>query len=115
MHNDIPILQKIYDFYCELYLTVEKMPKKDKYILGGKIQKITLDLMELIITASYAQRDNKVSFLNQAAVKLDLLKTLVRLTENLHAIPTKKYLLLEEKLQEIGDNINFGMLSVTRL
>ena len=60
MNHDAPIVQKIYDFYRDLYLAVEKMPKKDKYALGEKTQKLTL------------------------------------------ATDTKKYLHLEEQLQEIG-------------
>lgn len=78
------------------------MPKKDKYTLGEKTQKTTLDLMELLIEASYVEKTRKTSALDNAAVKLDLLKTLVRLAQDLKALPTNKYLLLEEKLQEVG-------------
>lgn len=78
------------------------MPKKDKYTLGEKTQKTTLDLMELLIKASYVEKTNKTSALDQAAIKLDLLKTLVRLAQDLKAMPSNKYLLLEEKLQEVG-------------
>lgn len=102
MQSETPILQKVYDFYRELYLAIEKMPKKDKYTLGEKTQKTTLDLMELLIEASYVEKIKKASALDEAAIKLDLLKTLVRLAQDLKAMPTNKYLFLEEKLQEIG-------------
>lgn len=81
---------------------VEKMPKKDKYTLGEKVEKTTLDLLELLIAASYYQKNEKSTILNKASVKLDLLKILIRLTNDIKATPMKKYLLLEEKLQEIG-------------
>lgn len=100
--NDIPIIQKIYDFYKELYLEVEKMPKKDKYTLGEKLEKTTIDLLELLIAASYNQKNQKLIYLDRANVKLDLLKILVRLAQDIKTIPTKKYLHLEELLQEIG-------------
>lgn len=100
--SDIPIIQKIFIFYSELYLIVEKMPKKDKYTLGEKAQKTTLDLMELALKAGYADKTRKVSALDEAAVKLDLLKLLIRLAEEIKSIPTNKYLALEEKLNEIG-------------
>ena len=100
--NDAPIIQKVYDFYREFYLAVEKMPKKDKYTLGEKVQKTTLDLLELLIAASYCQKSEKAGILNKASVKLDLLKILIRLANNIQAIQMKKYILLEEKLQEIG-------------
>lgn len=70
--------------------------------MGEKTQKTTLDLMELLIEASYTEKGKKIFALDQAAVKLDLLKILIRLAQDLKAIPTNKYLLLEEKLQEVG-------------
>jgi len=100
--NDTPIILKTYDFYKELYLIVEKMPRKDKYTLGEKLQKTTLDLIELFIAASYVDRTKKSSYLEKATVKLDLLKILIRLSNEIKATPTKKYLFLEEKLQEVG-------------
>jgi len=102
MQNEIPIIQKVYDFYCELYLAAEKMPKKDKYTLGEKLSRTTLDLMELLIMAGYADKEAKNIFLGKANAKLELLKILIRLAEEIKAINTKKYLLLQEKLQETG-------------
>ena len=102
MQNEIPIIQKVYDFYRELYLSVVKMPKKDKYALGKKLDNTTLDLMELLIMASYTNKENKHIFLAKANAKLELLKIFIRLAEDLEAINTKKYLLLQEKLQETG-------------
>ncbi len=78
------------------------MPKKDKYTLGEKTQRATLDLIELLIEAGYQEKFKKRAILDRAAVKLDLIKLIVRLGQDLKAIPTNKYLSLEEKLQEIG-------------
>ncbi len=102
IQNETPIIQKVYDFYKELYLTVEKMPKKDKYTLGEKLETTTLDLIESLIAASFIGKISKPSHLEQAATKLDLLKILVRLGKDIKAVPDSKYLFLEEKLQEIG-------------
>jgi len=102
IQNEIPLLQKIYDFYRELYLATEKMPKKDKYTLGEKMSKTSLDIMELLIIASSASKEEKMSILARADAKLELLKMLVRLAEEIKSISTKKYLNLQEKLQEIG-------------
>lgn len=93
-------------------MVVEKMEKKDKYTLGEKIETTTLDLFELLIEASYGLKDEKISPLNKATVKLDLLKILICLAENTKSIPTKKYLFLEEKLQEIGRMLGGWIKSV---
>jgi len=110
--NDVPIVQKVYDFYKELYSIIEKMPKKDKYTLGVKLQKTTLDLIELLIGASYSDKENKTKYLAEANIKLDLLKLLVRLAQDIKALPTTKYLKLEEKLQEIGRMLGGWIKSV---
>ena len=99
--QEVPIIQKVYDLYREVYLAVEKMPKKDKYSLGQKIEQSNLDLIELLIGAG-SNKTKKLLYLEKAAIKLDLLKLLIRLAEEIKAIPTKKYLHLQEIIQEIG-------------
>lgn len=99
--TDAPIIQKTYDFYKELYLIVEKMPKKDKYALGQRLDVTTLNLLEILIAASSTKKE-KIVWLNKASIKLDLLKILVRLCFEIKTIDQKKYLKLEEILQEIG-------------
>lgn len=78
------------------------MPKKDKYTLGEKIQLATLEILELIISASYIGKETKLSILHQASVKLDLVKILLRLAYDIKSIDSKKYVHLQELLQEIG-------------
>jgi len=102
MSSDVPIIQKVYDFYREFYQLIPQMPKQDRHTVGQKIQNTCLDLLENLIYASRTDRKNKLGFLEQSAAKLDLLKLLLRLVEDVKAIPTKKYLILSEKLQEIG-------------
>lgn len=103
MQQEIPLTQKIYDLYKDIYQVIEKMPKKDKYSIGLKIDKGTLDLLELIITAgSIKGSDEKINMLTISSSKLDLLKLLVRLAYDIKAIDKKKYLSLEEGFQEIG-------------
>ena len=102
MLSDVPIIQKVYDFYRDFYGLLPQMPKQDRHTLGGKIQNTCLDLTESLICASRTERKSKLGYLEEAATKLDLLKLLLRLAEDIKSIPTKKYLALSEKLQEIG-------------
>ena len=102
MRNDIPIIQKVYDFYREFYLNLPGMPKYDRHTIGLKMQNICLELLENLLSASRTNKQNKAEFLSKAAIKLDLLKTLLQLSEDIKALPTKRYLFLSEKLQEVG-------------
>ncbi len=78
------------------------MPKFERYILAAKIEEITLELLKDLFAAGRHPKTHKLEFLSQAAVKVDLLKTLLRLAEETKSITTKKYLELSENLQEIG-------------
>lgn len=89
------------------------MPKKDKYSVGLRLQDITLDLIEVIFRASNASGKEKVIPLEKAGAKVDLIKLLIRLTYEIKAIDQKKYLSLEEQLQEIGKMIG-GWLKYSR-
>jgi hypothetical protein len=61
-----------------------------------------LGLIEDIITASQLSKSEKVPTLQNASIKLDVLKVLIRCCKDLKIIDNKNYLLLESKLQEIG-------------
>jgi len=112
MTSEVPIIQKTYDFYREFYGLVPHMPKQDKYAIGARIQNTCLDLTEILIRASRTDKKKKLEYLSEAAVKLDLLKLSIRLAEDTKAIPTKNYLVLSEKLQEIGKMLGGWMRSL---
>ncbi|PIZ00516.1 diversity-generating retroelement protein bAvd family protein [bacterium (Candidatus Howlettbacteria) CG_4_10_14_0_8_um_filter_40_9] len=103
--HDTPIIQKVYNLYRDFYITVEKMQKKDKYSLGLKIQNSILEILELTIEASNLKQAEKITPLEKASIKTDLLKTLIRLAHDIKAIDQKKYIKLEEQVQEIGKMI----------
>ncbi len=99
---DIPIFQKLYDFYLLLYQYLKLFPKKDRYSLGQKIDTLALTIFEQVIAAGMTTQDKKLTILEKAIVSLDLLKILIRLAKDIQALDSKKYLQLEQALQEIG-------------
>lgn len=102
MQNEVPLFQKIYDFYKLFYSYIDHFPKKSREILGQKIESTILELVEFISQASFAGQNEKTDNLTKASIKLDFLKVLFRLSFELKIIDQKKYILLEEKLQEMG-------------
>lgn len=76
-------------------------PKSKKYALGQKIDNLTLEIIELVITAGYA-REQKLLILQKASIKLDLLKILLRLSLETKCIENNKYQQLISSLFEIG-------------
>lgn len=99
---DIPIFTKLYEFYKLLYQYLKLFPKKDRYSLGQKIDTLTLNLIELIIIAGTTAKEKKLPYLEKANVSVDLLKLLIRLAKDIGALENKKYITLQQELQEIG-------------
>jgi len=70
--------------------------------LGSKIDSLFLETIEQIIRASYSDKMEKLAFLKAASTKLDLLKFFLQLAWEIKSLDNKKYILLSEKLNEIG-------------
>ena len=99
---NLPIFQKLYDFYKLLYQYLKLFPKKDRYTLGQKIDTLTLTVFELVIMAGSIEKEKKLVYLEKSIGSLDLLRILIRLAKDVQALDNKKYLQLEQALQEIG-------------
>ena len=99
---DIPIMQKLYDFYVLLYQYLRLFPKKDRYSLGQKLDKTTLDVLESLFLIPKTKGPEKISLLARASAKLEVLKVFVRLAKDTQTLDNKKYLQLEQMLVEVG-------------
>lgn len=97
---DIPIFAKLYDFYKDLSWHIGQFPKTKRYTLGERLDRLTLEILEILLTIPLSQ--NKLTLLNQISVKLDLIKVLLRLAKDTQCLKDKNYLELQATLQEIG-------------
>lgn len=78
------------------------MPRDARYTLGAKIDNLVIETIELVFTASYLGKDQKLPYIQRAAAKLDLIKFFLRVIWEVKALDNKKYIILSEKLNEIG-------------
>lgn len=102
MYQDAPIIHKTYKFYILLYCCTNIFPKKDRFTLGQKCENITLEILEIMILANSKSDSQKTPFLKDVDIKLKVLQTIVRICHDVQAIDQKKYLILQESIQEIG-------------
>lgn len=96
-------LTKTYDLILWIIPQLEKFPKSQKYLLGDRVETNLLDVMELIIQAIYTK--DKVPSLNEANLKIEKLRYLIRLTIDLRYLSIKKYEYASKCLNEIGSEI----------
>ncbi|KKR20555.1 MAG: hypothetical protein UT50_C0016G0004 [Candidatus Moranbacteria bacterium GW2011_GWA2_39_41] len=102
INNEIPVIKKVYEFYKLFYKYSTLFPKKDKYTLGSKCETYILSVLELLIAAGSAPKNEKIAFIRKANIKFDTLKILIRLAHEINMLDSKKYLELQKQIQEIG-------------
>ncbi len=90
------------------------MPRLDRYSLGEKISVLLTELIELILTASYISRENKLTVVKKASLKLDILKFFLQLTWELKAIDNKKFAEISALLAEVGKLIGSWQKQLTK-
>lgn len=105
-------MHRIFEFYKLAYQYIQLFPKKDKYTLGKKVDNLILDLIELTFLATYLSKEKKYDVLQKASLKIDLLKILIRLAKEVKALDNKKYIQLQQELQEIGKMIGGWIRSI---
>lgn len=75
--NDVPILRKIHELYKTFHEYRNLVPKQDRFTVYERTENIIVDILELVLEASYVSKERK---------SLDL----------------KKYALLQGIIDEIG-------------
>lgn len=109
----IPLVHTTYEYYKLFHQFIKLFPKSEKYSLGVRIENVILDTLELALSAAYAPSVERPALLKTLDAKVQLLKTLTRLAHEVRAMDDKKYLALQEKLQEMGKMVG-GWLRSTR-
>lgn len=99
---DIPIFKKSYDLYKDFYTLRLSVPKQDRYTLWQKCESLLIDVLEGVLFASQQSKLEKLPTLEKTSVKLNFLRVCVRLMKDIKALDTKKYIIIEANLDEIG-------------
>ncbi|MFA5024378.1 MAG: diversity-generating retroelement protein Avd [Patescibacteria group bacterium] len=99
---DIPIFKKGYDLYKTFHEYRKLVPKADRYTVFERGENTILDVLDNIMTASGQQGREKLNTLNKASSRLNLLRVFTRLLKDTKIIDLKKYISLENIIDEIG-------------
>ena len=101
MKDELPIIQKTFDMLLWLIPKIDQFPRKQKFLLGERIERTALDFMGQLQRAKY-ERKRKKAALMEAHVTFEQFKTLIRLAVGLNLISVKKYEYLSIYITEIG-------------
>ena len=101
-----PLIHKVCDIYKKFYTLSSKSPKRDKLGIYLRIENICLDVFHNVVTAAFSSKDLKLQVLNSARIKIEVLKRLIRIANELNIVQKNKYIELETDLQEISKMTN---------
>ena len=104
MIQDLIIYQKSYDLILWIFPIINRFPQKQRFVLGQQIENELLEIIKDIILAN--NEINKSGILKRISVRLDTLRTLVRLAKDLKFLNIKHYENTAVKMNEMGKLLN---------
>ena len=101
-NSDLPIIRNLLESYKLWHEILPNFPKTSRYSLGGKIDTLFIETTELTYSACYQRGKQKLSCIEMASIKLDLLKFFLRVAWEIKSLDNKKYAAISIRLDEIG-------------
>ncbi|MBI5590824.1 MAG: diversity-generating retroelement protein Avd [Deltaproteobacteria bacterium] len=111
MPKEVDAVTRLYDFILWMIPKLEKFPRNQKFLLGDRMENLMLDILELLIEATYSR--NKQPALFAANMKLEKLRYLIRLAKDLKLISVKGYEFSANAMDGIGRSVG-GWLKYNR-
>ena len=99
---DIPIFKKSYELYQTFHSYRETIKKLDRHTIWERSERAILDCIEGILAAGESVKTEKLPYLKRVSIKLNLLRVFFRLAKDCRVIDSRKYMTLEEIVDEIG-------------
>jgi 23S rRNA-intervening sequence protein len=96
------LLQKSKEFYLLWHEYHRIIPKKHRYTLGQKVDNFIVEIIEAVSIAIFLKQNEKLPYVRLAIRKADTLKIFLMILWETKSLDNKKYILLSEKLNEIG-------------
>lgn len=94
------ILTKMQDLLLYMLPQIGKFPRDQKYLLGDRIIVKLLEVQENLLRAYYGKQ--KLNFLYEANLTLEIIRHLVRLSFASKLFGTDRYEVMSRKLDELG-------------
>ena len=98
----IPIIQHLIGAYKVWHEFLPHVRRDARYTLGLKIDNLLIETADLMYSANYASKGQKLPHLELAARRLDLAKFFLEVLWEIKGLDGDKYIALSEKLYEIG-------------
>ena len=95
-----PALEAMYGLTLWLIPTLERFPRRQKFLLGDRIQTTALSSLESLTEATFTRRRSRL--LDRVNLDLDKLRLLLRLAKELGHLDPRRYEHAARRLDEVG-------------
>jgi hypothetical protein len=110
---DLPVvLVKWYEYLKWLMERIDQFPKNQRFLLGQRMTDAALDILELLVDASYSRQ--KTRQLNDANRKMEVLRWLVRLAKDRNLLSSRQFEFSSRSLTECGMMVGGWLKSTQR-
>ena len=104
-HQTPQVIQRLISAYKLWHEFLPHISKDFRYSLGTKVDRSLIETAEFLFIASYLGKEHKLPYLQKANARLDLAKFFLQILWDAGALDNQKYILLSEKLDEIGRDL----------
>lgn len=113
MSDELPIIQKTYDFIKWMVPILDRLPRTHRFTLGDRIINELYDLLDRLITVRYA-RAGKLDTLQALNIRLQVLRYQCRLLFDFQLISLKRHENIHRQINEIGVELGGWILQQQR-
>ena len=99
------VIQKLKFAFSDWISIAPHVPKIARYGLGAKIESSFVSLLDITHQAVFAKTECKETLIEHAIIRLDTLSFFFHIAYENKLVPQNKYLVLAEKLADIGKNL----------
>ena len=100
--NGLELRKKYQIFLVWLFNKINTFPKKQKFILGEQIGKLSLEILNDLIILQYTPALEKKEKVKAFNLKLEFFRSLMRLAYEMKFLSHKSFLFQESKIDEVG-------------
>ena len=107
-----PVVEKHYKLILWMLPKMANFPKDQKFLLADRIERILLDILEMLIEANYSKQKREI--LIRVNLKLDVLRFMMRIAKDMKYVSLNGYDFFCQSAIEIGKMVG-GWLKVSVL
>jgi len=112
MKKITPVVEKHYKLILWMLPKIANFPKDQRFLLVDRIERILLDILEMLIEAVYAKLKREI--LIKVNLKLDILRFMMRMAKDMKYVNIKAYDFFCLAVLEIGKMVG-GWIKVSAL